>query len=65
MTIDFTHKALDDLLWIWNRANGFGPAATFRHYYNVPADEALVTQEVEDFAMSFMTAVNRTYPGTF
>lgn len=60
-----TIEALDDLLWIWKRAKEFGPRDTFRHYYNISADEPLVTEEVEDFAIAFMTEINRIYPGTF
>lgn len=62
---EFTYEALQDLYRVWKRAGSFGPCAAFRHYYNVPADEELVTEKVEDFAIAFMTQINRIYPGTF
>ena len=62
---EFTYEALQDLLRVWKRAGSFGPCAAFRHYYNVPADAELVTEKVEDFAVAFMTQINRIYPGTF
>lgn len=62
-----SNEALDDLLRVWERAGSFGPRAAFRHYYNLPADAELVTEKVEDFAVAFMTQINRIYPrlGTF
>ena len=62
---EFTYEALQDLHYIWKRAGSFGPCAAFRHYYNLPADEELVTEKVEDFAIAFMTQFNRIFPGTF
>ena len=60
-----SNEALEDLLRVWKRAGSFGPRAAFRHYYNVPTGEELVTEKVEDFAIAFMTQINRIYPGTF
>lgn len=60
-----SNEALEDLLRVWERAGSFGAGAAFRHYYNLPADAELVTEKVEDFAIAFMTQINRIYPGTF
>jgi hypothetical protein len=64
MEIDFNCKSLDTLLQVFT-AGPFGPSIAFRFYYQIPVNEAISTQEVEDFAMAFMTAANRVYPETF
>ena len=64
MEIDFNRKSLDTLLQVFT-AGPFGPCLAFRSYYQIPVNEAIVTEEVENFAMAFMTAANRVYPETF
>lgn len=61
----FTAKELDQLQFVMEVNQEFGPRAAFRFYHKLADSTAIPTEDVEDFIICFMTQYNAKYPETY
>ena len=60
----FTPDELESIQRIYG-ASEFGPTQAFRAWFQVDPATPLVTAQVEDFAIAFMSQYNALYPETY
>ena len=61
----FTTKELDQLQFVMEANQEFGPRAAFRFYHKLADSTAIPTEDVEDFIICFMTQYNARFPETY
>lgn len=62
---NFTEEDLKKIYNVWAVNGEFGPRAAYRWWHKVEPSSPILTTDVEDFAIAFMTQYNKLFPRTF
>jgi hypothetical protein len=61
----FNDKDLDQIYVVWSISGERGPINAYRWWHKLETAEPIKTEDVEDFAIAFMTQYNKKAPMTF
>jgi hypothetical protein len=59
MLYNFTQEQLHKIQDVMEFSGEFGPRAAFRYFHKLKEDTTIPTDDVEDFAIAFMSQYNR------
>jgi|LakMenEpi03Aug12_release.lakeMendotaPanAssembly.Ray.scaffolds.fasta_scaffold520674_3 hypothetical protein len=65
MMYQFSEKELDEIQFVMEVNQEFGPRAAFRFYHKLSDRTIIPTEDVEDFIISFMSQYNAKHPMTY
>lgn len=65
MMYRFSRTQLEEIQFVMEVNQEFGPRAAFRFYHKLAEGTAIPTEDVEDFIIAFMTQYNAIYPQTY
>ena len=59
MLYNFTQEQLQKIHRVMEFSGEFGPRAAFRYFHKLKEGDSIPTDDVEDFAIAFMSQYNR------
>ena len=59
MLYEFIRQQLEQIFVVWEINKEFGPVAAYRWFHKLKDNDVVETNDVEDFAISFMSQYNK------